>query len=578
MSSDSSRKPPRYVDRTYLLIATGLFSLYILPFILLGEDAYVTIHDNLDSDFLYLHLLKITRTAFDFDLSTVIPNVMSGGPFKGIPRSALRSGLNLEVLSFWLMPPYVAYVVNFVVIHGIGLIGMYVLLKRYVLPEPDWALARVSIAFFFALVPCYTVHGVSVSGQPLLLFVFLNLLTYRTRWTDWLIIVLFPFYSFFVWAGLFICVALGVIGIGQQARGKRINWRYWSGLALLSSLYVVSEWQMIYSFLARTYVSHRTEYDYARLIPITVTESLRKSYHLFVQTQYHAGAFFTVWIGLVAAFSGLLAYRRRNTKRFWQLATFLITIGLICLINGFYRFPAVWLGKGSILQSFQFDRFYFLLPLLWLLLLAIALREFGPRSYLNGLFLGVQLVIMVAANKEFIANVRKLAGSPQNEEFPSYRAFYSPHLFSQIRDYIGRPQSSYRVISIGMHPAVALYNGFFTLDGYQNNYLLAYKHAFRQIIAPELAKGPVEMRTYYDGYACRAYVFTAELGMNYMFGKTQNCALNNLQINTNALSALDGKYVISAIPIRNASANRLHLEKTFDDLTSYWRIWLYRVT
>ncbi|MBD2700181.1 hypothetical protein IC229_06015 [Spirosoma sp. BT702] len=566
-----------------MLIATGLLGLYILPFILLGEDAYVTIHDNLDSDFLYLHLLKITRTAFDFDLNTVIPNVMSGGPFKGIPRAALRSGLNLEVLSFWLMPPYVAQVVNFSVIHSVGLMGMYVLLKRYVLPEPDWAFVRVSIAFLFALIPFYTVHGVSVSGQPLLLFAFLNLLTYQARWTDWLIISLFPFYSFFVWAGLFICVALGVIGIGHgvwalERKGfGRFNWTYFGGLVLLSSLYVVCEWQMIYSFLARTYVSHRTEYDYARLMPITVAESLRKSYHLFVQSQYHAGAFITVWIVLVATLSGLLAYFRRNTKHFWQLAALLISIGIICLINGFYRFPAVWMSKGSLLQSFQFDRFYFLLPLLWLLLLAVALREFGPRSYLNGLFLGVQLVVILAANKEFIANVRKLTGSPQNEKFPSYQAFYSPHLFGQIRDYIGQPQSAYRVISIGMHPAVAIYNGFYTLDGYQNNYLLAYKHAFRQIIAPELAKGRAEMRTYYDAYACRVYLYTAELGMNYMFGKTQNRSLNHLQINTKALAALNGQYVISAVPIRNATENQLHLEKVFDDPTSFWRIWLYKV-
>ena len=562
-------------ERTYLLIAVGLLMLYVMPYIWLGEGAYLTIHDNLDCELLYLYLLKITNTAFDFDAQTVIPNIMNG-----VPRSALRSGLNLEVLSFYLLPPYVAYIINFVAVHSIGFIGMYLLLKKHVLPESSWGFTRVALAFLFAIVPGYIIHGVSISGQPLLLYAFLNLLNQkRTHWTDWLIIVVFPFYSFFVWSGLFICVALGILGLTSMLQRKQVSWRYITGLALLSALYLVSEWQMIYSFLARTYVSQRTEYDYAQLLSLSIVDSIRKTADLFIRTYYHAGSFLTLWMLAVIGLTIIRSYRSGNYEFIRQLGLGVSVVLLICLCSGFYRFPAIWLGKGNLLQSFQFDRFYFLLPLFWFYLFSLSLRAYPPAGSLNRLFLLGQLVIMLVANKEWAINIGKITGIVNEEQYPSYQAFYAPKLFGEIRDYIGRPQAAYRIANIGIHPAVALYSGFYTLDSYQNNYLLSYKHTFRRIIANELAKAPA-IRTYYDAYGCRCYTFSAELGMSTesaLCGKHKARSIANLSLNTSALESLGGQYILSAVPVQNAAENRLHLEKVFDDPGSYWRIWLYKV-
>ncbi|WP_246859338.1 DUF6044 family protein [Spirosoma sp. KCTC 42546] len=572
-------------EKTYLLLACGLLALYVFPYIWLGEGAHLTIHDNLDSDFLYLYLLKTTKTAFDFDLKTVIPNMMSGGPFTGIPRSAFRTGLNLEVLSFWLLPPYAAQVVNFSAVHGIGFVGMYLLLKKHVLPESNWAFTRVALAFLFALVPCYIVHGASVTGQPLLLFAFINLLRKRSYWwcgipTNWLIIILFPFYSFFVWAGLFICIALGVIGFWEMLRLRQLNLVYINGLLLLAALYIASEWELIYGFINQTYISQRTEFDYSQLRSMKLADSLRRSIDLFVWPMFNTGAFFTAGILIVAALSAWRAYRRQDFRAVHWLIGLPTLALVICLIHGLYHYLVVWLGDSSLglkFRVFQFDRFYFLLPTLWFFLFALALRQFRANDHWNRLFLAVQLTLLIFANKEWRINIGKMAGTITEARQPSFRAFFAEKQFAQIRDYIGRPQAEYRVICLGMHPSVAQFNGFYTLDSYQNNYPLPYKYAFRKIIATELAKGTRQMRVYYDAYACRVYLYTAELGMNYLFGKTQNQAVDHLQINTDALVALNGQYVISAVPIHNATENRLHLEKVFDESESYWRVWLYRV-
>ena len=44
--------------------------------------------------------------------------------------------------------------------------------------------------------------------------------------------------------------------------------------------------------------------------------------------------------------------------------------------------------------------------------------------------------------------------------------FFAEDIFSQINMAIGEPQENYRVISVGIYPAAAAYNGFYCLDGY----------------------------------------------------------------------------------------------------------------
>jgi hypothetical protein len=115
--------------------------------------------------------------------------------------------------------------------------------------------------------------------------------------------------------------------------------------------------------------------------------------------------------------------------------------------------------------------------------------------------------------KERMAGIIK----PQN---PSFREFYDTKLFSGIKMHIGKPAETYRVVSLGIFPRVASYNGFFCLDCYQNYYSLKYKHSFRDIIAKET-------------------------------------------------------YIISAVEIVNYESMGLALENVFEG--DYWRIHLYRV-
>ncbi len=120
---------------------------------------------------------------------------------------------------------------------------------------------------------------------------------------------------------------------------------------------------------------------------------------------------------------------------------------------------------------------------------------------------------------------------------PSYRAFYATNQFDAIKREIDRPTSTYRVASLGFHPAIAQYNGLQTIDGYVNFYPLSYKRQFRRIIEGELNKSPT-LRRYYDTWGNRVYVFSATLGKDDMMTSDRPKTIDDLQLNTRQMKRM----------------------------------------
>jgi len=227
------------------------------------------------------------------------------------------------------------------------------------------------------------------------------------------------------------------------------------------------------------------------------------------------------------------------------------------------------------LHAFNGTRFYFLLPLLWMLLLAVSVQELQRKRW--GLFAGwtlliIQAIVLLKFNTEYANNVKLLAHRQVYE--PSFKRFFAQDLFMQMDQYIGKPKQSYRVVSVGMFPAVPQFNGFYTLDSYQNNYPLSYKLQFRKIIAKELDKDEF-LKNYFDGWGNRCYIFSSELGQNAMCFSGAHIVLHNLQLDTKQLRAMGCRYVISAVLIENSGDNGLTLEKEFYSRDSFWHIYLY---
>lgn len=563
-------------ERPYLLISLLILLVLYCPYWLQGQDAFFLIHDFLDDSSYNFGPLVQSGQAFNLRPDATLTNIMNG-----LPRPAMHSGLYASVRFFALLPPFWAIMLNFLLVHAIGLVGMYALLRTYVLPEPEQSFTAAGMALIFALIPTYTNYGLSVMGQPLLLLAFLNLLNRRAGWGSWAIILAFPFYSFLVRSGLYILVGLGILGLVDLIKTHKVNRLYWLGLFLLAGLYVLVDFPMIGAYLTNSFVSHRTEYDPAELVSPSLLDGLKNSVLLFMMGQYHAGVFcplpivgFWVW--------WFVRSRQRNSLPFWLMGAILT----ICLLHGLYPWLLTRSGiPQKLLTIFQLDRFYFLLPLLWVVYAGAELR-WAARPTVKSFFgltaqrstATLYILLTLALNSEWRVNALTLAGFERKPNQPSYRAFFAEDLFNQIKKTLPGSPKDYRVVSIGMHPIVAQMNGFYTLDSYQNNYPLAYKHQFRQIMADEWAKPEaLKIRPYFDAYGNRCYIFPTELNMNCLIGKSENRAVEDLRFNTAAFRAMGGRYIFSAVAIKNAASLGWQQIRIVNHPASYWRVWVYAV-
>jgi hypothetical protein len=246
------------------------------------------------------------------------------------------------------------------------------------------------------------------------------------------------------------------------------------------------------------------------------------------------------------------------------------------LLSVWYAF---WFYKGwqplkeriSVLNTFNFARFHFLRPMIVYILFAMALQILWKKGKIWKTAVkwavAAQFIILISCNEEIYY---RYVGAP------SFKEFYAKRLFHQIDDYIHKPKSSYRVGSIGLHPAIAQYNGFYTLDTYNNFYPLTYKHNFRQIIKKELDKNQ-QLQNYFDTWGGRCYLFADELGKWYDFRKNFHKSIQHLELNTRIFYDMGGRYIFSAVPIQNAAENYLQLIKIFEHPDTVWRIYLYEV-
>jgi hypothetical protein len=92
--------------------------------ILLGENAHIRVHDNLDSNIAWYKVLARSGEITG-PLSATIPQVNNGR----LPRNALGSEFTGIVWLHALFPKVTAYALSQTIMRIVALIGMYLLLK-----------------------------------------------------------------------------------------------------------------------------------------------------------------------------------------------------------------------------------------------------------------------------------------------------------------------------------------------------------------------------------------------------------------------------------------------------------------
>lgn len=548
------------------------YTIYFFPEIFLGWDAYVLIHDHLDSVFVYPYLLAESGTSFSVTGSATVPQMLGG-----LPRTAFPSGFNVVVALFAVLEPFTAYVVNRILVHLIAFVGMLLLLRRFFFRHAGSRNLAFGIAFVFSLIPFYaTGFGISVAGQPLLVYSFLEIAERSDRVWHWLVVAGFPLYSSLVGIGPFLGVLLAALWVWKSWERHRPDLRFAAAMSIWVLVYLLVEAPFIAATVGGTgFTSHRSEFRLGLLAPDSLTGLIRAFVSRALYGQHHAGTFLTLPIAAAVVLAA--AVERRRPRRLLPLIIGVITIAGILLFHTLYR-PLFVRHMGDdipLLASVQFDRFYLLLPLIWFGLFAQALAVLICRRWWSAAygFVMLQAVGVLITNAELKMNVRGLFA---DVSAPTFREFFAPGMFKELASHIGRPKAEYRVASVGLHPSIPLFNDFYTVDGYFYNYPVQRKHAVARVIRGELRKDPVLDR-YFTHWGSAAYIFSAELG-NRLHERPTVLGIGNLAIDVRELSRLGADYVISSVPIDNASDLGLRLERRFGGPADYWSLYLYRLT
>ena len=549
-------------ERRLILFALIVLAIYLSPLFILQENAHIRVHDNLDSNLAWYKVLAKSGEMFGA-VNGAIPQIINGQ----LPRNAFGTEYSVIVWLYALFPTMTAYALSQVMTRIVAFFGMYLLLKKHLLPGERWMLLQIGASLAFALTPFWPSGMLSTLGMALALWAFLNIRKGEGIWKDYLVLTIIPFYASIVLGFFFFLSAMGIFWLWDVFRGKGWNLRFLLAIGYMSFVFMLVEYRLIYSFLFSKEPNSRDEYFHAQLPFWRAVRLFIKNYllgHTHVMTVH------TLLI-VPATFIAIYFVYSKQLWRQEKLFVFLFVLNILLSLWYAFWFYEGWLPltkKFHFMDTFNFARYHFLRPLVIYASFALALKIISLQGIdwakIAKSLIVLQIIFLALCNDEIIY-----------QDKPTVKEFFAEDLFHEIKEYIGLPQEEYRIASIGLHPAVAQYNGFYTIDTYNNFYPLSYKHQFRKIIEKELAKNKT-IRKYFDKWGGRCYIFTAQLGKRYMLKKDSKRHLKNLELNTDVFKEMGGSYIFSAIPIDNAEQNQLMLDKVFVSKTAAWKIYLYK--
>ena len=591
-------------DRFFLALGC-LFSLLIcMPYLILGENSIVSYHDQLDGEL----LTYLLNAKYLFQGMGEYPEIMGG-----ISPNGVVSPAPLYILFYRLFSPFVGFMCSMLLNKVVGFLFLYLLIVRLT--------GRRFIAFFtgvwFVCLPFYPVYGLCIPGQPMLFYALLRLWELggeKAPKKQWIIpIILILFYgaaSSLALCGftcltviLFLVLAGLLRGKGRQTIGLMVGGGV---LAVTYAVFNLSLIKQLLPFARSDFQTHKSE------MRVSAAPFWNEFFSVFLNGEDYCNAFAVFILPVVAVSAiSLILYlwklRVKGGKLEGEMAKrligqgrsmFFLLIGLVMI--AFWR--ALYQSKGfvatrnmskGVWHEFNFGRFTWLMPFLWCLVFALAcdillvflqlvIKEKGKQTVLCAARVILCLAALLPAGMgayrgDLKPNVVKLLRGGDYYML-TWKQFFAQDLYDEADKIIGRPKEDYRIVSLGIYPAAASYNGFYCLDAYSNNYDLEYKHQFRRIIAPQLEKSDY-LREWFDDWGNRCYMLLAQFGNYFTCEKKWGAYTDEYEFDLNALKEMGGEYIISAIYLNNWQGSGLRLlnEEPIQTQDSWYRLWVYEI-
>lgn len=577
-----------WLDSTHLWPVGFVFlAVNLLPCLYLGKGSVFPFHDQLDETILsYVLNAKYFGTGAE-----IFPELLGG-----ISASGMQPAAVLFVPLYRIFPVFTAFLIQWTIVLASAFFGMYFCVKELT----GSSVLAVTAAGFFCMLPAMPVYGLSTAGVPLLICTFLWLRRREHRVLSFVLILFFGLTTHLVLMGYVVLALWGaaILWLLFRDRGSiAANRRVIGGFLWLSVIYLAVNRRLFSELILgnRSYVSHREE------LVNQSSDFWETVKRVFLSGAQHAESlhrYLILPVFLLLAV-GVLAYRTMEKRGKIRCLSALCGMALLMLIAVFYAFcqwePVVEFknSRNGFLHYFQAERFYWLYPAGWYLefFLCFSLwwndllfggrtAKYLPRSRVVKLL--VLAVVLLPTYKEvkensyLYMNVNQINNGSGVTGYISWESYYAEDLMQELETAIGQEMGSYRVAHLGMSPAPALMHGFYTADGYSNNYPLEYKHRFRQVIAAELEKNE-QTKLYFDQWGSRCYLFNGTTGNAWMIGKTAQVIYEELDFDMETLKNLDCQYLFSCGVIENADQLGLGFMGYYETEDSYWGVWLYKL-
>jgi len=344
-----------------------------------------------------------------------------------------------------------------------------------------------AVSLIFSQLNFWPHAGISIAGLPLIYYAYIN---FKARPILSILIVLFyASYSNLVLVGVFLIIALSLDVFIRILRKEKF-FAYFIFILILIISYLIVEYRLVFSIINPVFISHRTDFVSPTFgFPEALSAFIKM---IFKEYGHNVKKPELIVLTTIILISFALFRKIKIGKEIPQiinLIVFLSAISVFIQSTFLYSFTS----KVDFLRTIQLQRFYWLLPPLFYILLFLVLEKINNQHLgriLVMLLLTVQFGYVVSANTNWRQIIKTKIFNKEAGKL-TYRQFYSEGLYKEIKSFIGKDQASYRVASLGLQPAAALYSGFYTIDGYFPNYPIEYKRSFYKIIEKELEKNKI---------------------------------------------------------------------------------------
>ena len=552
-----SKKVVEFLGQNSTKIIFVLLFIEVLPFLIYQENLKLYPYDFLDGTYAYSSLLIKYKYEILTKANFYVPEFLGGQN-----STSLWGAKSIYFIWIWLFGPFYGYVCSKIIMIFVAFWGTYLFLTHFLIS--DNKTLCLWMAYFYSVIPFWG-YDLSQAGVPLFFYVFFMLrkeISIKNSILLYLILVFLAFYSSLILSGFFVLVTLFILELVVTYKVGKFNFKVILGFSIVSISYIFSHWALFDEYIFHPIKNNRMSFVFTYTgLTSSIEQSIKSfKYGIYTATDNHVFIIYFSSIVLIIMFL--------NNVESKKILMFLLYIILSCFVYGFLQWKCIKFIHQIWIQIVPMDltRFVFLNGFFWICIFSLSINFISKIR--KGIVLAffailIQVIFTITSNLLFVQNYFQF----------SIKEYYSEKLFTLISKEIDKSKDKYRVISLGLPPAIALYNGYYCLDGYSSSYSLNHKLAFDKIVEKELNLFKEPLLTGGN----KLYAISSELINNLEVSASNQIEIKFLRYNIEQLKLMNCKYLFSAVKINTQNNPHFKLIKLYTDKDSYWKIYVYQI-